>query len=111
MKIHEFGLWFGVGVSNPWVLTNPKEWITAIPKDRSFGVWYDGKCLGEQEFGVDFILRIYYVRRQHLIKLKGEFPRCEGYPFPPYESRYNIGRPLTLEDFEVIPNPDYKGDV
>jgi hypothetical protein len=107
MKIHEFGLWFGAECFKPLGYLPPQEWFTAIPKDRDFSIWYDGECLGDQLFRLDFILRIYSVRRQHLIKLKGEFPRCEERL--PYPSRYKIGRCLAIDDFEIVPNPDYRG--
>jgi hypothetical protein len=92
MKLHDFGLWF---------TPNMREWSTTIPQKRGFDIYYDGMLLGRQHYYYELTIDD---DKPHIIKLKNKF------------SNYNrwycyISRPLTLDDFEIIPNPDYKGVV
>ena len=91
MKIHDFGLWFRTWWTN--------KWSTIIPQTGCFRISYDGKPLGNQF--ADFDLRVYN-DGQFIIKLKNEFA-VSG-------DCHKIGRRLTLDDFEIVPNSDYKGD-
>jgi hypothetical protein len=96
VKIHDFGLWFGYlkhGGFHP-------EWSATIPQGEGyFGILYDGVELGYQYS--DFNLMI-LDHQQLIMRLKYNFPLFAGF--------YRIGRPLTLDDFEIIPNPDYRGN-
>ncbi len=91
MKLYDFGLWFVDVIS--------EEWSTTIPQTGCFSIRYDGNYLGVQYS--DFVLQDYNSRR-FTIKLKNKFARNGHY--------YEVGRLLTLDDFEIVPNPDYKGD-
>ncbi len=96
MKIHDFGLWFAfwVGTKFNWSTT-----ITMGPK-YGFAIYYDGVQLGCQDD--DLCLEI-YVEEPHIIKLKKDFPLDSS-------GRYIIDRLLTLDDFEIIENHDYRGN-
>ncbi len=99
MKIHHFGLWFH------WLLNYPRsgrEWVSIPPLECPFLIYYDGHYLGEQ--WVDFDLTI-YDDEPHIIRLKNKFPFREN-----YKQTYALDRPITLDDFEIVKNPDYRGD-
>jgi hypothetical protein len=83
MKLHDFGLWFK---------DEDGQWLTTPPQGPWLGIWYDGKCLGYQndEFRLT-TLNAY----SHLIKLNTVFPLD-------VVGRFRIGRPIKLEDFEII---------
>ncbi len=94
MKLHHFGLWFR------YVECDRYNWSTTIPLYTSH-IYYDGRLLGIQYR--NFILWVYEGRPQ-IINLKNNFiMNNDGY--------YDIGRPLTLDDFEIIENPNYKGNI
>ncbi len=96
MKLHDFGLWFKL-----WNTPDGDEWSTTIPPKDIFDFYFDGEKIGHNFF--DNILSIYPETR-HIIKL-----RCE-YRLDDIDCRYmDIGRRITLDDFEIIENPDYKG--
>jgi hypothetical protein len=90
VKIHDFGLWFKTWWTH--------KWSTIIPETRGFAIYYDGKPLGGQSD--DFDLRVYN-DEQFIIKLKNEFAVSGSY--------HKIGRRLTLDDFEIVPNPNNPG--
>jgi hypothetical protein len=94
MKIHDFGLWFKEAASGKWSVT--------IPTYPHYFIYYDGRQLGKQ--WVDFDLTI-YDDEPHIIRLKNKFPFRES-----YRQTYALDRPITLEDFEIVKNPDYRGD-
>lgn len=94
MKIHDFGLWF-----QAYTVRGEISWSATIPQTGYFYIYYDSAPLGCQYD--DFDLEVYTFNR-FIIKLKNNFARNGYY--------YNIGRRLTLDDFEIVPNPDYKGD-
>jgi len=96
MKLEDFGLWFARWCGNSW------EWSVTIPTYPHYFIYYDGRQLGRQ--WSDFDLTIYGDLR-HIIRLKNKFPLRED-----YKQTYAFGRLLTLDDFEIIPNPDYRGD-
>jgi hypothetical protein len=98
MKIHDFGLWFYYW-ADPWF-----EWSTKIPPKLGFKIFYDGLCIGDQ-FGCNFDIDSGPTVGPHIIKLRKEFP-LETFT---NMYRIKIGRLLTLDDFEIIPNPDYLG--
>ncbi len=93
MKLQDFGLWFQTYYT--W------DWSVTIPKRAEFRIYYDGEKLGWQY--LDFDLKILEYQ-PHIIKLKNKF----AHDLMEY---YRIGRPLTLDDFEIVENPDYKGTV
>jgi hypothetical protein len=96
MKITDFGLWF--------FFYGTYEWLATTPPEGDFHIYYDGVQIGTQ--WSDFFLAI-SSDTPHIIKLKKDFP---NYWDGRYDG-YNIGRPLPLDDFEIILNPDYKGDL
>ncbi len=92
MKLHEFGLWF---LDYRW----GNKWSTSIPQRSAYSIWYDGKYLGEQS--ESFLLKIIdYSSR--IIKPKKHF----SYDY--FDNGYRIGHRLTLDDFDIIPNPLYE---
>ncbi len=97
MKIHDFGLWFRY-----W--HNRKDhWSTTIYEKSSFQIYYDGEWLGD--YRCNFDLDLYY-DEPHIIKLRNKFLERSD-----YNGTYMIGRLLTLDDFEIIENPEYRGAV
>jgi hypothetical protein len=98
VKIHDFGLWFRYW-DGVWC------WSTSIPPPLLY-IFYDGVYLGCQ-FS-NFELHVVY-DKLYIIKLKNKLWVTKS------ESRrkcfYRIGRLLTLDDFEIVSNPDYKGVV
>jgi len=95
VKLTDFGLWFGYlkhGDFHP-------EWSATIPQGEGyFIILYDGMVLGNQYS--DFDLEI-YDGEQFIMRLK--------YNFPLFAGCYQIGRLLTLDDFEITENPNYEG--
>jgi hypothetical protein len=84
MKLTDFGLWFKDCYG---------KWLTTIPKDELFRIYYDGLDLGKQYS--DYDLLIYHNRKSsYIVKLKKEFDKKSGY--------HIIGRRLTMDDFEVV---------
>jgi hypothetical protein len=97
VKLTDFGLWFGYLIDEDDNL----GWSTTIPREGYFEMFYDGVNLATQ-WG-DFDLEV-YGDDPYMIKFKNNFTRSmEGF--------HRIGRRLTLDDFEIIPNPDYRGDL
>ncbi len=94
MKIHDFGLWFQEVASEKWSIT--------VPQKRAIYIYYDGHYLGEQ--WSDFVLTI-YDDEPYMIMLKSKLPVREG-----CIDTYAFGRRITLDDFEIVKNPDYRGD-
>ncbi len=92
MRIHDFGLWFNHLYGD--------ELSTTIPPKGPFRIYYDGFELGTQLEDFDLYLIDY---EPHLINLKLHFPLNR------WSGDYKIGHLLTHEDFEIIPNPNYKG--
>jgi hypothetical protein len=92
MKIHDFGLWFQTFDSGTY--------STTIPQKGNFKIIYDGSYIGFQTHTHKFDLRI-WDDLPYIINLKNNFKKDGPY--------YSINRLITLDDFEVIPNPDYKG--
>ncbi len=84
------GLWFSV---------RDKKWSRTIPRTGSFYIYYDGEWMGCQWPNFDLTI---LKGKRYIIKLKNKF--CNQ------DRLYYIGRPLTLDDFEIVPNPDYPGD-
>jgi hypothetical protein len=96
MKIHHFGLWFDYYAKGD-------KWLSTIPQDGGgFKIYYDGMPLGMQfnDFDVVVWCKSYMPLT---IQLKNIFPIEVQWGF------YKIGRRLTLDDFEIIPNPNYIG--
>ncbi len=92
MKLHDFGLWF----QSP-----NNHWSTEIPQNQSFSIYYHGECIAYQIDHYPFVLQI-FSGTTHTIKLK--IPSVEENLLD-----YHVGRKLTLNDFEIIPNPYDKG--
>jgi hypothetical protein len=90
VKIYDFGLWFEQG----------GRWYTTIPQDGWFFIYYDGNLIATQllEYALARDRRYPYI-----IKLNNNFRRNNfGHDI--------IGRPLSLDDFEIVENPEYPGD-
>ncbi len=92
MKLHDFGLWFKT--YDTWV------WSTTIPQEPDYLIYYDGKPLSRQYPSFDLVVNRLH---PHTLKLNENFKVIHGWCF--------IGRCLTMDDFEIIANPDYKGTV
>jgi len=96
MKIHHFGLWFhhydkGKGC---------EEWSTSIPQDDSdFGIYFDGQRLG-RFWGCGENKIFIHICYSDTISLTKDFPRVGKH--------YKVGHPLSLDDFEIIENPNYR---
>jgi hypothetical protein len=92
MKLHDFGLWFktctAVGKIN---------WSTTIPQEPDYFIYYDGEAVGRQEIDFDLFIS---TAHPHTLKLKENFKFVGSW--------FVIGRCLTMDDFEIIPNPDYE---
>ncbi len=97
MKLHDFGLWFQIlgGFQRG-------HWTTSIPQHLSYQIHYDGNWLGTKFNNVLNISE----KDKFMIKLKHPptlFPRVIINDIFAYEIDT-----LTLNDFEIIPNPNYK---
>ncbi len=92
MKIYDFGLWF---------LCDDGQW-SAIPQRPTSHIYYDGSSLGYQYSNFDLAV---YQDKRHLIQLRNQF--CSWGRDSTFK---RMGRLLTLDDFEIIENPDYRGD-
>ncbi len=76
-----------------------------VYQNTGFSIYYDTELLGWQHSATQNSLMQFCVRinetGKYIINLKNNFiMNNDGY--------YYIGRPLTIDDFEIIPNPDYK---
>jgi len=101
MKITDFGLWFSLWNDNTCIWS----WSATITRAGLYLIYYDGARLGYQDSS--FYLTVYQ-DTPWIIQLKNSFPKTihiRRY------TTYSIGRLLTLDDFEIIANPDYKGTV
>jgi hypothetical protein len=96
VKLTDFGLWFKFW--NEAARTTTRS--TTIPQKGFFYILYDGVELGHQYSDFDLMIM---PDQQFIIKLKNNF-KLHG-------DSHRIGRQLTLDDFEVIPNPNYGGDL
>jgi hypothetical protein len=96
MKLTDFGLWFECWSGNSY------EWSVTIPKNPDYEIYYDGYYLGKQWSDFDLLI---CDNEPHIIRLKNKFLFKKS-----YRRIYSFDRPLTLDDFEIIPNPDYRGD-
>ncbi len=95
MKIHEFGLWF----------RQDGEWLTTFPQVHIpyvISIYYDGECLGRQ--WPDYELSI-FGDIPHIMKLKMKLDVKKGCTYT-----YQFHRLLTMDDFDIVENPDYIGD-
>jgi len=98
MKLHQFGLWFQIlgGFQRG-------QWTTSIPQHQSYQIHYDGNCLGTK---FPNVLNIYNDEiDEFVIKLKNASAQC--HPVIAGMNAYQIDT-LSLNDFEIIPNPNYK---
>jgi hypothetical protein len=93
MKIHDFGLWFR-GEDDKGMFF----WSSTIPQARVIYILYDSAALACHAHG---FFKILHPFKPHIIKLKKKFAKHGPY--------YNINRLITLEDFEITENPDYRG--
>jgi hypothetical protein len=92
VKIYDFGLWFQ-SIDGRW---------STIPRRSESRIYYDGSSLGFQYSNFDLAI---YKDMRHLIQLRNQF--CS---WGRHSTFKQIGRLLTLDDFEIIENPDYLGD-
>jgi hypothetical protein len=102
MKITDFGLWFECRNSS----TNNLEW-SSVPLKGSSRIFisYDGEWLGRQNQQGKLVT---YSTGRHIIAL---VPRLHS---TYYESTieapgYCIDRLISLDDFKIVENPDYRG--
>jgi len=97
MKLYDFGLWFGI-----WEDNIDRTYSFTIPKEGICTIFYDGVALGL--YHDDFYLEI-WDDQPLIMNLKGNFTDT-GWSAP--NPTYFIGRPLTLDDFDIIPNHNYR---
>ncbi len=98
MKIHDFGLWFH------YYRDGKSLWSTEIPQHPSYMINYDGEWLGAKSPNG---LNIYNDEvDKFIIKLKNTSARRLPDRFSGINA-YEIDT-LSLNDFEIIPNPNYK---
>jgi len=104
VKIHDFGLWFGF-----WEQKSDTIWewkrLTTIPFG-DFNIFYDGYCLGW--------VRCYANSRLELTTQNDRLYRIlvnESFAMQHHNilTKYFLVRPLTLDDFEIVPNPNNPG--
>jgi hypothetical protein len=102
MKITDFGLWFEYRNSS----THNLEW-SSVPRkgSSSIYIWYNGEWLGRQDQQGKLVT---YNTGPHIMAL---VPRLHS---TYYESTieapgYYIGRLISLDDFKIVENPDYRG--
>ena len=89
------GLWFK--------LCSNEKWYDAIPLEPGVVIYYDGVELGIQ-FSTALMIYQYTL---YIIKPKKGFCRrkkTRDHYFVPFDDR-----PLTFDDFDIVPNPDYRG--
>ena len=97
MKIHEFGLWF----------FQDGEWFTTFPQGQLLAVvsvYYDGECLGRQWPDYELSLFGIFDNLPHIMKLKIKLELKKG-----CRHTYLFDRLLTMDDFDIVENPDYRG--
>jgi len=97
VKLHDFGLWFIIRIPHYTYI-----WSSAIPPESDYWIYYDGMYLGKQYSDFDLVISD---DLSLIIKLKNKFQRLPS----PSRKWYQIGRRLTIDDFEIIENPNYKG--
>ncbi len=101
MKITDFGLWFRYGSRHKGY-----SWSTTIPKKRQFYFYYDGILLAFKTKSDQLELEL----KQSLpyrIKLNDEFlPKKDE-----FGTFFDLHRPLRVDDFEVVENPDYRANL
>jgi hypothetical protein len=94
MKLTDFGLWF-------WEYSGRDcKWSATVPRQLGYGIYYDGELLGDHLSNFD--LELYCDLGPYTIILKSKLPLREG-----RIDTYTLYRPITLEDFEIVKNPDY----
>jgi hypothetical protein len=96
MKLTDFGLWFDY-----WEDGELVSWSKQPPSTRyEFNINYHGLCLGYQlyDYGVTIFDSEPYLIKLNTLRI-------------PHGNTYLFNRLLTLDDFEIIPNPKYKGDL
>lgn len=99
MQITDFGLWF-----KSWNTHDEHQWSTTIPQySGPLRICYDGRILGSHFHDYDFELRI-WDDEPHIIALKSVFPKMG-------EGSYRVDRRLTMDDFDIVENPNYEGSI
>ncbi len=76
-------------------------WSNTFPREPGYGIYYDGTPLGQQDRDFDLVI---YDDRPLIIKLKSKFQRLESSS----DQVYRIGRLLSIDDFEIVDNTNYK---
>jgi hypothetical protein len=101
MKLHEFGLWFRC-----WRGWNEYLWSSTIPRDGDFDIFYNGYLLATQAANFELIVDWRYLNKIPYKMIVPNLIKKEG-----TASAYEVGRLLTMEDFNIVPNPLYTGDL
>ncbi len=99
MQITDFGLWFRL-----WNTPSGHQWSTTISQySGPLLIYYDGWTLGLHYYDSDFELQV-WDDGPHIIALKSVFPKVgEGW--------YRVDRRLTMDDFDIVENPNYEGSI
>ena len=107
MKLHDFGLWFGYWDSTSYA------WYSAVPHRNAswIDITYDGVAVAvERNVGLKYELIIFQNHHApYTIMIKCDFSFGDQ-RLPHTTLIIDIGRRLTLDDFEIVKNPDYRGD-
>jgi len=94
MKLQDFGLWFRYFSEYEF------KWSASVPQSGYYDIYYDGQRLVQLWNKFSFLI---HDDKPHIAKLKIKFIKSkEGY--------YLVEKcPITLDDFEIMENPDYRG--
>jgi hypothetical protein len=93
MRLIDFGLWF-------WEYRWDFEWSATVPRQFGYRIYYDGFLLGEHRSNFDLELCCDW--GPYNIILKSKLPLKKG-----HIDTYVLDRPITLDDFEIVKNPNY----
>ncbi len=92
MKLYDFGLWF-----HCYAFSRSRyEWSTTIPQEDGFHIAYDGMILGWHSATLSDT--VIYDYMPYIIRFKENFNSLGKHP----------GSPLSMDDFDIVPNHDYK---
>jgi hypothetical protein len=100
MRIHDFGLWFRLWIGHRIYRKGDPTyiWSTSIPIEGDFDIFYNGECLGcFYPDGPDLTIAR---DTRYIIKFRTKFYK--------FNDTYVPDRLLTLDDFEIVANPDYQ---
>jgi hypothetical protein len=109
VKLHDFGLWFF-----GWRL---EEWSATVSQDpRGFTIFYDGVAIGHQYCSSSYLgFPLFQVQVltgegvPYILILKDK--PLSGSRAEPGVQYFQFNDRLILNDFKIISNPHYKGQI